>query len=39
MLFRALRVSVILGKIDIPHDAGQARDEPGPFDGKVASIA
>src|SRR6185503_6338145 len=23
-----------LGTIDIPHDAGQARDEPGPFDPK-----
>ena len=24
----------LLGTIDIPHDAGQARDEPGPFDAK-----
>ena len=24
----------ILGKVDIPHHAGQARDEPGPFNAK-----
>ena len=24
----------LLGKIDTPHHAGQARDEPGPFDAK-----
>ena len=24
----------LLGKIDIPHHAGQARDEPGPFNAK-----
>ena len=23
-----------LGKVDIPHHASQARDEPGPFDAK-----
>ena len=24
----------LLGKVDIPHQAGQARDEPGPFNAK-----
>jgi hypothetical protein len=24
----------LLGKVDIPHHAGQARDEPGPFNAK-----
>ena len=24
----------LLGTIDISHDAGQARDQPGPFDAK-----
>ena len=24
----------LLGTIDIPHDAGQVRDEPGPFNAK-----
>ena len=24
----------LLGEVDIPHDAGQARDEPGPFNTK-----